>query len=210
MQNKFAIGIPTLNRFDLLYPSILMYLKDFPNTQIFIVDNGQQQIDKKVFDDRLTIIKNDWNIGVATSWNLLCITIFEVSSHALILNDDIYLGKKENDILNLLKKKADFYISKMAWSVFIMPKKTFVEVGSFDENFYPAYYEDADYNYRMHLMRKNIVSTPLLNPFLYKQSQTIEKAPEIVSGSIANKKFYIEKWGGEPKQEKFKKPYNEG
>lgn len=209
MQNKFAIGIPTLNRFDLLYPSLLMYLKDFPNTHIFVVDNGKQKIDTKVFDDRLHIIDNDWNIGVSTSWNLLCDRIFENSSNALILNDDIYLGKKENDIEGLLKKKSDFYLGKLSWCAFIMPKKTYNEVGRFDDKFYPAYYEDADYTYRLKLAKKNINSTAALIPFLYKESQTLEKAPEIISGSIANKKLYIEKWGGEPKQEKFTKPYNE-
>jgi hypothetical protein len=209
MQNKFAIGIPTLNRFDLLYPSLLMYLKDFPKTHIFVVDNGKQGIDKKLYNDRLTIVNNDWNIGVATSWNLLCDRIFEVSNNALILNDDIYLGKKENEIEDILRKKSDLYLSKQSWSVFILPQKTYNEIGRFDDKFYPAYYEDADYTYRMKLAKKNINSTPLLNPFLYKESQTLVKAPEIISGSIANKKLYIEKWGGEPKQEKFIKPYNE-
>ena len=42
---KFAIGIPTLNRYDLLKPSLMLYLqRDFPTIDIFIMDNGNQGI----------------------------------------------------------------------------------------------------------------------------------------------------------------------
>ena len=37
---KFAIGIPTLNRYDLLKPCLMLYERDFPNIDIFVLDNG--------------------------------------------------------------------------------------------------------------------------------------------------------------------------
>ena len=44
MKNNFAIGIPTLNRADLLNPTLTKYFKQFPNTDIYIIDNGNQSI----------------------------------------------------------------------------------------------------------------------------------------------------------------------
>ena len=44
MKNNFAIGIPTLNRADLLNPTLKKYFKQFPNTDIYIIDNGSQSI----------------------------------------------------------------------------------------------------------------------------------------------------------------------
>jgi GT2 family glycosyltransferase len=41
---KFGIGIPTFNRWDLLESSLEKYILDFPNIDIHILDNGQQNI----------------------------------------------------------------------------------------------------------------------------------------------------------------------
>ena len=46
MNKLFAIGIPTINRWDLLRPSLQKYMGiDFCNTWFFVVDNGNQVID---------------------------------------------------------------------------------------------------------------------------------------------------------------------
>ncbi len=42
---SFAIGIPTLNRWDLLMPTLHLYVADFPHTKIYVVDNGNQPCD---------------------------------------------------------------------------------------------------------------------------------------------------------------------
>ena len=83
----------------------------------------------------------------------------------------------------------------------------FEKIGRFDECFYPAYYEDSSYEYRMKLAMAPVYKTPSLNPVIYRRSMTVEKSPEIVESSIKNKIKYIEMWGGEPGSEIFKKPY---
>ena len=44
MKHSFAIGIPTINRADLLNPTLQKYFQDFPNVDIYILDNGSQKI----------------------------------------------------------------------------------------------------------------------------------------------------------------------
>jgi GT2 family glycosyltransferase len=210
MENKFAIGIPTLNRFDLLHPALLFYTRnDFPNTKIYIIDNGKQGIESQIKHPNIVVKEMEKNVGVATSWNLLCDMIFEQNDYALILNDDVYLGRKEWELDNLLSNfKKPFYVTIQDWCSFVLPKKTFKNVGRFDEEFYPAYYEDNDYAYRMSLQGYKPFEIPFLNPFLYQASQTIEKEPKIRELIESNKQRYIQKWGGLPKKEKFKKPFN--
>jgi GT2 family glycosyltransferase len=209
MKIKFAIGIPTYNRADLLLPALMFYAQDYPNTKILVIDNGKQDIKISNNMPNLTIIKSDTNLGVAASWNQLCDKIFEQNDYAMILNDDIYLGRKEWEIDNFLTNyKKDLYISTQDWCSFILPKKTFEQIGRFDEQFYPAYFEDNDYTYRLILNLKSIFQVPFLNPFLYKSSQSILKEPSLRDGYLLNEKRYAEKWGGQPKFEKFKKPYN--
>lgn len=209
MQNKFAIGIPTLNRLDLLHPALLFYIHDFPQTKIYIVDNGNQNIESKFKHSNIEVIYVGENLGVAKSWNLLCNKIFENHEYALILNDDIYLGRKEWELINLLDNfKKFFYCTMQDWCAFIVPKETFKVIGDFDEQFFPAYYEDNDYAYRIKLYGKGIFNIPFLNPFLYQASKTTEKDPTILPRIKNNKELYIKKWGGEPNKETFKKPYN--
>ena len=102
-----GVGIPTYNRYDLLEPSLRKYSVDFPNSQIYIVDNGHQNI---VFENNFSLIENKDNLGVGASWNQLCQQIFKHHDYALILNDDIYLGKKYQQVINLVEKKNAQFI----------------------------------------------------------------------------------------------------
>lgn len=215
---KFQIGIPTLNRFDLLMPSLLMYSNQFPDTKIYILDNGNQKIMESGFiknspklSKNLVVIEKEKNIGVGASWNILCDEIFNESDCSLIVNDDILLKNTKSDIEELItkkKNKGNLLRATMDWCAFIMPKKVWNEVGKFDECFFPAYYEDNSYAYRMKLMGLVPIKTPALNPYIYRSSQTIEKMPNIFEASKKNKQLYIEMWGGEPEREKYKSPFN--
>jgi len=207
---KFEIGIPTLNRVDLLYPSLRMYAtKDF-QSHIHIIDNGNDQFKNKELPNNVSIINMENNIGVAASWNMLCNRIFKVADYALILNDDIYLGRNQLQIEALLPKdnKPFFLKATPDWCAFIISKSMYQEIGAFDEVFYPAYYEDKSYEYRMKLKGYKAMKNPLLNPFVYKSSQTLEKEPSIIDSARNNRKIYVDMWGGEPTKEKFTKPYN--
>lgn len=211
--HSFAIGIPTLNRADLLAPSLVKYVSDFPDVKIYVLDNGNQDILLPKFPNdfckNIEIIKSKKNIGVGPSWNILCREIFKKHENALILNDDIYLGKTKNDIISLINKKPnDFLTATPDWCAFIVSKRIYDYVGPFDECFFPAYYEDNSYAYRMKLKGINHTKTPYLNPRDYRVSMTIEKDKSLFDYRTKNKQLYIEMWGGLPEREKFKKPFN--
>jgi GT2 family glycosyltransferase len=204
---KLGIGIPTINRYDLLYPSLIIYKNDFSKNNIYVVDNGNQNIDIS----GINVYNQSKNLGVAGSWNFLLNIIFQNNDFALILNDDIYLGKRFIEIKGFVsnKKLNDSLItSTNDWCAFLIPKKIFEKVGQFDEVFFPAYYEDKSYEYRMKLLGMKAVRSPFLNPMIYKSSQTMVKMPSLQESSKKNKIKYIEMWGGEPGLEKYKKPFN--
>ena len=139
---------------------------------------------------------------------MLCQKIFETSDYALILNDDIYLGKSAEQINNLIKTKGNAFLTATPdWCAFIISKEIWNKVGRFDECFFPAYYEDNSYAYRMKLNGVAHIKTPLLNPFVYRASQTLEKDFSILEARKKNKHLSIEMWGGEPTKEKYKVPY---
>lgn len=211
---NFAIGIPTLNRYDLLYASLYLYALDFKGVDINIIDNGNQHIGNSVFPQvaQIKIHEHPENLGVATSWNKLCDLIFAEHDYAVILNDDIYLGYPTEIIEKAIENSPNklFIRSKCSWSMFIINKRLFDTVGRFDEVFYPAYYEDSDYIRRMTLKGITQEIDETLNPDVYRQSQTYEFNPKLVNDAMMdNRMRYIQKWGNVPLLETFSTPYNE-
>jgi GT2 family glycosyltransferase len=208
--SNFAIGIPTLNRWDLLKEVIHKYLDDFKDIDIYIIDNGKQNIKNEINHKNIIVHEPDYNYGVAKSWNLLCNTIFQYNENALILNDDIYLGYGTDVVENAIKKsKVGIIQSEKNWCVICINQNLFEMIGDFDEVFYPAYYEDSDYLYRMKLegIRQDVDAT--LNPLIFRASQTYEKNPELVNEAMQNNRLrYIKKWGNSPLLEIYTKPYN--
>lgn len=204
----FGIGIPTLNRYDLLKPTLEKYARDFPGVGIFIVDNGRQGIKPQ---SGIRVIRPVRNLGVAASWNMLCMLIFRRHPWAIILNDDVYWGQQREAVLEeLMRSQEGFIASERGWCNFAIRRETWERVGKFDERFYPAYFEDNDYGYRMiYLHGISYKISSFFTPAHYRVSQTIKREPEINKNFDRNKRFYIRKWGGEPGYEQFKTPFNE-
>ena len=206
---KLIIGIPTLNRADLLNEALANYFEDFKNTEIVICDNGNQEIITR--ERNFVHYKPEKNLGVSGSWNMLMDYADKVKgTHVLILNDDIYLGKSEDELNTIVRLwNPEFLCTELNWCSFILSVETFKKVGNFDENFFPAYFEDNDYFRRMLLANVPIIMNPMLNPVIYRNSMTIQKSPELNNGFEKNRQYYISKWGGQPTQETFATPFNQ-
>ena len=236
--NEFCIVIPTINRIDLLIPSLLMYVTDMPNVDIFIYDNGNQFIKERL--QQLRQVRGMWNqykgiknievfggtgenIGVAGAWNFLCNKAFEHYRHVLVLNDDVYLHTNEYDLNGLVAymngNKVDFFgcEPKYDWSAFMISKRCFDVVGQFDDNFMPAYFEDNDYMYRMSLLLGKMILKfdfiPTLNPTIFRRSSSIMKSDSLLESinavKVKNFEYYKLKWGGGIGHETYRYPFGE-
>jgi GT2 family glycosyltransferase len=185
------------------------YVVAYPNTQIFILDNGKQDIPR--LSTNMTIYEMSENLGVAGSWNwLIKNAINHLYSDFLILNDDVILKKGESEINALIQQGGEntFHVCKTFynWSSFILNRTIFEKVGEFDETFKKCFFEDNDYSYRMQLAGVNYMFHDSLNPEVYRNSQTIAKDPTL-SGYLENEKYFMEKWGGKPSSEIYKTPF---
>lgn len=212
--NRFEIGIPTLNRSDLLLPALENYCSDFFGIDIHILDNGRQSIGSSIHKfntglGKIKLYESLSNFGVAGSWNFLCKKIFEKHDYALIINDDVYLGYKSEVVEKVIDKYPHTLIQSFSsWSVFLISKRLYNQIGEFDEEFYPAYYEDSDYLYRMKLEGILQEVDADLNPKVLRTSMTYEKAPEMIDESKKkNRDRYVQKWGGMPLLELFNTPF---
>ena len=205
----FCICIPTYNRYDLLRDALDAYAEYFPNTRIYIVDNGRQGIVPP--NDNVTVFPMEKNLGVAPSWNYLVRVAMSNFYSFVILNDDIILKKTEDEIKAIIEVDPNaFYLCEREyhWSVFIHNVHLHNAIGSFDENFLNCYFEDTDYEYRLRLARIGIKRIPQLNPDVYVNSGTIQKEPSLNNNYLLNSHYYASKWGGQPGVEQFSIPFN--
>lgn len=94
------------------------------------------------------------------------------------------------------------------FSCFFIANGFFDEVGTFDENFYPAWCEDQDMHQRIHLAGKRaLVSTAC--PFVHLGSVTTSRLPSVDS-STSNIHF-MRKWGSHNNHvpQAYTHPYND-
>ena len=180
------------------------------------------------------------NLGVACSWNFGIKEAIEKfnSKYFLVLNNDIILHPKAIDVLvkTLVNPSVDLVtatdisgkvvssgdittyklpkkeklVEAPEFSCFMVKKQTIQKVGFFDEDFFPAYFEDNDYHYRMKLVNLKAVKINMALYFHYG-SRTITENLEIREksnlGYIPNRDYYRRKWGGVPGNEIYKIPF---
>jgi GT2 family glycosyltransferase len=210
METKLIIGIPTINRADLLNEALEKYFEDFQDTEIFIVDNGNQSIITR--EKKFAIYKPAENLGVAKSWNIIMDYADKLdATHVLMLNDDIYLGKTEHEIKMLIRnnENVDFINSFYNWCSYILKVEAWKIAGKFDEDFFPAYFEDNSFDYKMTLSGRKKTWTSFLDPLVYRNSMTIAKDPALNNRFEHNRQLYIRMWGGIPTEEKYITKFNQ-
>ena len=206
---KLVVAIPTLNRADLLNEALESYFEDFKDTEIFIVDNGNQQIITR--EEKFAIYRPESNLNVSGSWNVILDYADKINAtHVLMLNDDVVLGRTEHEIKMLIKNNPEvpFINSLMNWCSFILTIDGYKEIGGFDESYFPNYFNDNDYCYRMRLLGLERLNTSFLNPVIYRNSMTIAKDPSLNNRFMEYRQNYINKWGGLPMEEKYLTEFN--
>jgi GT2 family glycosyltransferase len=116
---------------------------------------------------------------------------------------DDFLHSK-NGSKNTYKEEPNFScfgINELCWKL----------IGPFDEAFFPAYFEDNDYHTRIKL-EKLKATRNLGNNFYHFGSRTKQKSKNygdyINMRYIANRDYYVSKWGGIPGEEKYREPFN--
>ena len=92
---------------------------------------------------------------------------------------------------------------------FLWTPQLLAKVGYLDENFFPGYFEDNDYRYRIIQSGASVDTIPLQAD--HDRSSTLNSSTEFQKKNQytfqKNYKYYVEKWGGSPTQEKHDRPF---
>ena len=205
MTDPFILGIPTLNRHDLLRECVDSALAGTrPPHLVYVVDNGGGFAHP---DHRVRVLSPPENLGVARSWNLL----HKIAGRLplLISNDDVRFAP---DTCEAALATPGPFVAICAWACFLQREECWRAVGEYDEQFWPAYFEDGDYHYRMRLAGLDYV-VPSGGAVAHAGSATLRSLPDVHRHTVVhhfdlNRDYYVRKWGGLPGRERYRRPFD--
>jgi GT2 family glycosyltransferase len=196
-----VLGIPCIGRLDLLEACVASI--DETVGRLVIVDNSPRGLGDAAVEavcpptvDDLCVTRPPSNLGFGGSVNHI------IKTHAdapwwCIANADVVFGP--GDLLRLSTTMTGArWVGITDWRVFGLTFEAVETVGLFDENFYPAYCEDADYEYRCTLA--GVEWGAITGTTSHVGSVTIQEnhyARRNDSTYPANRAYYRAKWGGE-------------
>lgn len=214
-----AFIIPTLNCLDFTKQAVLSIPQGL--NRIYLIDNGSTDgTGKWAREQEIPIDVTEFgeNRGVAAAWNYGLRKAFgDGYTRALVMNNDIVLA---NDTLPALFEGLERYggvvsahsVAAMAamyrvdrhrgyglpvdYSCFMLKPETFEKVGPFDEAFWPAYFEDQDWDCRAEQMGvpRGYVGNAVVVHFV---SQTIQtgQIPKHAEYFEKNRQLFLARWG---------------
>jgi GT2 family glycosyltransferase len=219
------LAIPTITRFDHLERCVQSAMAGILRPDnIYIMDNSEggqlrQETSWTEDYDNLTIYIPGQNLGVAAAWNFFLTERPVAARPCIISNDDVVLGRADiADFALALEQDPDagiFYPDEHKgneYSLFLLQDSAYRALGAFDEQFWPAYYEDSDYERRRTLAGVRAHRIPGLT-FTHYGSATMKAMHD---GELcvhhrqfdANTRRYVKKWGGLPSEEVYPRPYD--
>lgn len=161
------------------------------------------------------------NIGVSKSWNLGARRVVDEGRDDLVIcSSAIRFGELGGaDLCERLDDTADMWgmevDNAVAWHLIVFSRATLLKVGYFDEQFYPGYWNDTDYLYRMGLAglpspRENGRWMARTTLDLEDRGSALGLKGKLVHADMAAEGAkYRAKWGGDQGSETFTVPYNQ-
>ncbi|KKL63663.1 hypothetical protein LCGC14_2172860 [marine sediment metagenome] len=191
----------------LMDKSSLGFLKE----DILIVDNSRDGFAFK-YDLRTHRDPDGHNLGVARAWNVGAREVMEKKlDYLVIVSASMQFGVEFHTTFH--KQMMTFWGSNIieatghSWHLIALHRNLFEEIGLFDENFYPAYFEQVDWCYRLKMVGKE---SGWPHAWLNALSQgSALHLPAVSCPADPLLQYYREKWGGDKGEEKFKLPYGD-
>jgi len=173
-----------------------------------VMDNSAGQLKEHNFHDLPVWIHTpSYNWGCAKAWNWF---MAQNDDLVMICNDDVTFNSRT--IASCVEAYAEDpyrFIAPCAganiFSCFMLPKMVYSAVGPFDEQFWPAYFEDNDYSHRVTLAQIPFCFTGVGYGHIGSAtlaSYTTAEQGEHQRQFAANQQRYIDKWKGMPGYER--------
>lgn len=189
---KYTIVIPSIYQ---PYTDACASTIKLPKENILIVDNTVN------------------NKGVSASWNMgIDKMVADNSEWLIVLSAAMRFGEPgAQDFINALQQAPSMVVEcemGHGWHLIAFRREVIEKVGRFDENFYPGYYEDIDYSYRIQLAKFEI---PWTKVFCDVSNMGWSHGCMLGKVKVDGDKLFrylMAKWGGVRNKYEYKNPFN--
>ena len=162
--------VPTLTRHDLL--AEMLASVDVPVDHLVVIDNsGTLEAAGTDLAADFRVLRMPSNLGVAASWNLACRLAYR-APWVLIASDDVTFPAGALQSFAEASSEDRLVLSETwpHWCAFTIGAQLVSTVGLFDEAYYPAYFEDLDYERRLKRHGLGVEVGPAVN---HRNSSTL-------------------------------------
>lgn len=229
---KYLLATNVYSNSDLLVKCVSSWpkLNDL-DTAIYFDGYYYQKVFKNLFDQKILeqyvnhILKLEIpdHVGCSGGWNKLVKLCFDQLNYDYIITvgSDTILKPTflELFIKDLEEKKPDFAVGcDTTFNCWSMNRNCYETVGLWDENFFPAYFEDGDYHCRIKLANEPIERIKMIacgEPYLFEHygSATIKtnSKREMINSQtfVKNEQYFKKKWRVSGNfADDYKTPYN--
>lgn len=219
---KVSVITPVWNRSDLtgqyMFSHDIHYLAE-TEIEWIIIDNGSTDGTQKIIEywqgiigqDKVTMLRNDTNLGFSIACNQGALAA--KGDILIFLNNDVQVV---GDYISIIEKAiasnrhslvgGQLIEFDTGWNVFsgqiipylvgwclAMTRDAFHGLGSFDERYSPADYEDMDLCYNANIMGYDLQGLTL--PLKHWENQTGKHLPDRRKITEANRIKFSKKWG---------------
>ncbi len=211
MDCRFVIPVTHEDLVDLVLENY-----DVDPGRLLLVDNSPESVCKKHEARGFRVAYHPHNLGVAASWNLGVKTLRE-GEMLWIISQSMFFPKGWSVLTKVAESASAWGINTHhGWKLMGLTKKSFDVVGLFDENYYPAYFEELDWLRRRDLWNvryegrmqypHGFVLAGVWGNNIAVYRQQVGQVPW--DPQYHGRKYYIAKWGGNGPDEKFIVPFN--
>jgi len=176
----------------------------------------------------MTLFDYRQNRGLAKSWNEGVLSCYEDGREIIIIaNDDICFSAGDVDKIarKSVESSGNYMVSAAGWhekcnewrpsqgySCFALNPIAWEKIGAFDENFWPAYFEDTDHHRRANLQGLVEENCPDTNVY-HTGSMSVERdGPTILIHHQLrfqeNMRYFLQKWGIVDIKDGYAHPFN--
>jgi hypothetical protein len=152
------------------------------------------------------------NLGVAASWNRFFVLAREFGySHVALMSQGVILDGGTERLAELVDEFADWrgLLTDFAYRCIVFGVKVWEQVGGFNEDYWPGYYEDSEFTRLLFLAGLHSPGNPMPKVGRDLLDGTATEAAALTGGLIdpacygRNGALYRERWGGDPFKESF-------
>lgn len=178
------------------------------NDHILLIDNSGTKECKEFEDLGIEVEYQDQNIGVPRSWN---IGLRRNHDWTFIVSSSMLFNKPFSHIADMLDGyEGLMFRTTHVWHCNGVSKELVGQIGYFDENFYPGYFEDCDWDHRCGVNKINEYGNIEIDAICQVDGGATKDGVDVRINAVHD--YFKRKWGGHRTREgwgEWKHPFND-